>query len=518
MKKTLYSLCLSLIFPFCLTAQNTPKVVVGIVVDQLRSDYIEKFTDLYGEEGFKRLWKEGLVYPNGSYDFTSPDRSSATASVYSGTEPCYHGIVGNRYLERKTLRAKSCVDDDVAQGIRTADRTAPSKLLVTTIADELKIATKGSSQVYSVAAERDMAVLAGGHAADAVLWINDADGQWASSTFYKNVPNWLSSFNRRPGSQFDFKSIKWTPYFPSGMYKYSVSEDAPKDFCHTFNEKNARRYKTSAIVNDEVTEVAKTCLMSTSFGRDNAPDMLCIGYYAGNYDHQSEQYSSFELQDIYCRLDRNIAAIIRTVSERVGLENAVIFLTSTGYTDIHEPAIGKFALPTGEVRVERCTTLLNMYLGALYGTDNYVEGAFRNEIFLNHKLIEDKQLKMREVLGRCSEFLGQMSGVKRAYVSAELVAETGTNAYSNAYNDEYSGDIRLEIAPGWAVVDERWGEKIWTSRAHIPTPVIFFGGGIKANYDTTPISVDVIAPTISSLLKITSPNACAAQPLGQLTK
>ena len=505
-------LLLTLLFPLTLIAQ--PKVVVGIVVDQLRSDYVEKYFSLYGENGFKRLWNEGMVYTKGTFDFSTPERASATASIYTGANPSYHGIIGNRYLDRRTLRVKGCVDDASFRGINTSELTSPVSLLVTNIADELKIATNGHAQVFSVAPERDMAVLAGGHAADAVLWMNDDDGQWCSSQFYgKNLPTWVSTYNRRNGTDYDFRKLKWTPLYSPGVYLYSIYDGAPKAFVHTFSEKNIRRYKTSALVNDEVSAMARNFLQNGLFGHDNTTDMLCVGFYAGNYDHQSEQYSSLELQDIYCRLDRNIADVISAVEQKVGKDNMLVFLTSTGYNDVQQPSVGDYSLPTGEVRMERCTVLLNTYLGALYGPGTYAEASFLNQIYLNHTLLEEKQLKIKDVQERCIEFLGQMSGVKRVFASVELMGGLGSDAIRNTYHAERSGDLILEVAPGWAVVDERWNEKRWVSRAQVPMPVVFFGLGIEPGKSDTPLPYHVIAPTVTSLMKVKVPNACAAGPL-----
>ena len=495
-----------------ITFARTPRLVVGIVVDQLRSDYVEKFSYLYGEDGLKRLWNEGKVYVNGSYDFVSPDRSSATATIYAGTEPCYHGIIGNRYLERKSLKVKPCVDDEGFQGLHTSEGSSPSGILVTTLADELKIATGGRANVLSIAPERDMAVLAGGHAADAAVWLDDANALWASSSFYSDVPSWVELYNRRTNSAFDFKSVKWTPYYPQSYYR-DLSDESAKDFCHTFSAKSVKRYKTSAVINDEVTQLAKTCVISSYMGRDERPDLLCVGYYAGVYDHQAEAYAQLELRDIYCRLDRNIAELIQAVEQYVGLDNALFFLTSTGYNDVHQPAVGAYRLPTGEVRMERCTALLNLYLGAIYGSGNWVEASYRNHIYLNHTLVESLQLKLRDVQERCSEFLGQLSGVTRVHTSTELMEGDSSPAVRGAFHQGRSGDILLEIAPGWSLVDERWSETLWSSRALVPVPVVFFGNEVSAVKSSDPVSVNAIAPTVASILKINVPNGCAAQPL-----
>lgn len=504
--------------PQRLSAGNSgvPKVVIGIVVDQLRADYLEKYAHLYGDEGFKKLFAEGRVYTNGYFSHAMSDRSSATASVYSGSVPYYHGVVGNRYLDRKSLRVVSSVDDAAHAGIHTVDATSPAGLMVTTLTDELKMATKGHAYVLSVAPERDMAVLAGGHAPNAVLWLDEPGAMWASSSYYNGVPAWVRPYNHRVGTSFDWSDVEWEPYYPTGVYSYSVYDGVPKAFHYTFRGGDAeavRRYKTSACVNDEVTQLAKTCIAGSLFGRNKTTDMLCVGYYAGNYEHASEWERPLELQDIYCRLDRNIAELIEAVDEKVGMDNALIFITSTGYVDAHKPDGKLFSLPTGELRMDRCVALLNIYLGALYGKDTYVEASYLNEIYLNHSLIEKRQLKMTELLERCTEFLSQVAGVKRVYPSLDLLSGAADADMRSAYNSDRSGDLILEVSPGWTLVDERWGEQVYYNRTHVPVPVILYGAGLTPGVSRAPMPVESIAPTVSHILRISAPNACSERPM-----
>lgn len=498
------------------SAAEPPKVVVSIVVDQLRSDYLEKFAHLYGEGGFKKLFAEGRVYTNGYYSHTLPDRSSGTASVYAGTTPYYHGITGNRFMERKSLRVMGIVDDAQHLGINTAETASPARLMVTTLTDELKVATKGHAYVCSIAPERDMAVIAGGHAPNAVLWLSEDRAQWASSAYYNGVPAWVNTYNRREGTRFDWDEVDWEPYYATGVYSYSVYDGIPKAFHYTFRKGDAeavRRYKTSACINEEVTMLAKTCVAGAMFGRNKTTDMLCIGYYAGNYEHAPEWERPIELQDIYCRLDRNIAELIAAVEDKVGEGNALFVITSTGYADVHRPESKLFTLPTGDLKMERCCALLNLYLGGLYGKDNYVEGSYLNEIYLNHALIEKRQMSRSELLDRCTEFLSLVDGVKRVYPSLDLLKGGADPKARGSYNADRSGDLILEVSPGWTLTDARWSESICYSRNHIPVPIIFYGGELDARVDRAPMAVESIAPTIAHLLRISTPNACDMQPI-----
>ena len=496
-------------------SSEVPKVVVGIVIDQLRTDYLEKFAHLYGDGGFKKLLADGCVYTNGYFEHTAPERASAVASVYTGSNPCYHGIIGNRFLDRKSLRVVSSVDDATYKGVNTSETTSPRQLQVTTLTDELKVATHGHANILSIAPDRDAAVLAAGHTPNTVMWLDESTGLWASSGYYDKLPAWVHTHNRRHG-RFDWKEVSWEPYFPAGVYEYSVYNGTLNAFEHSFRKGDVeaiKRYKTSACINDEVTHLAKSCITSDRFGRNKATDMLCLGFYAGNYEHASEWERPIELQDIYCRLDRNIADIIACIDKEIGLDKALIFITSTGYSDAHLPDGRLFTLPTGEFKVERSEALLNMYLGALYGTGTYVEGSYLNEIYLNRDLIEKRQLNMRELLDRSADFLCQMTGIKRVYTSLNLLSGSADKGMRESYSTERSGDLILEIAPGWTLVDERWNERIHYNRAHIPVPIIFYGSRLQAKVDHTPTTIASIAPTVSHILRISMPNGCSAHPI-----
>lgn len=493
---------------------KAPKVVVSIVVDQLRTDYLEKYAHLYGEDGFKKLFAEGRVYTNGYFSHAAPDRSSATASVYAGCTPYYHGITGNRFLERSSLRVMGAVDDVEHQGLNTFENSSPARLMVTTLTDELKIATKGHAYVCSIAPERDMAVLAGGHAPNVVLWLAEDQSLWASSAYYGHMPTWVNPYNRREGTRFDWKDIVWEPYYSTETY--FVHEGAPRDFNYTFRKGDAEavaRYKTSACINDEVTLLAKACVANSKLGQNKTTDMLCVGYYAGNYEHAAEWERPVEQQDIYCRLDRNIADLIRAVEERVGEGNALFVITSTGYADAHRPVSKLFLLPGGELKIDRYSALLNVYLGAIYGSDNYVEGCYLNEIYLNQALIEKKQIKRVELLERCVEFFSMVKGVKQVHTSSALLSENAEPKARGAYNTDRSGDLILEVAPGWTLQDKRWGEEVYYTRTHVPVPLIYYGGGLSAQYQRTPVPVESIAATIAHILHISAPNACDLRPI-----
>ena len=499
---------------------SSPKLVVGITIDQFRTDYMEAFSALYGEKGFKRLFKEGRVYANASYTFKPVDRSSAVAAIYSGTTPYYNGIISNRWLDRNTLKIVSSVDDKDFMGIYSAENTSPRKLLVSTVADELKVATQGQALVYAIAPFRDAAVFSAGHAANAALWINDYTGKWSGSTFYGTFPSWITTYNDHQAIDTRIGDITWETLQNKALYTYFSSEQ-PRGFRHSFSDyKKFRQFKTSGLVNEEVNRLVERCLQGTTIGMDDVPDMLSVTYYAGNYEHKSVTEYPVEIQDTYVRLDQQLGQLIDMIDKKVGIHNTLFFITSTGYNDPEVMDLSAYRIPTGDFYMERCTALLNMYLMATYGQGKYVEAYDGLHIYFNRTLIEQKQLNLPEVLNKSAEFLVQVSGVKAAYTAHQLILNANTperEMLHNAFNINVSGDILLELNPGWKYVNEDpLADSHYISEAVINFPVIFFGYTIKPQVIRMPLTVDCIAPTVAHFMRIRAPNACRASVISSI--
>ena len=497
---------------------GVPRVVVNVLIDQLRTDYLNAFVPLYGQDGFVRLMKEGRVYQQGEYPQYRPDRASAAATLATGTTPYNHGIVGMKWLDRETLRPVYCVDDKRYRGVQTSDASAPTYLGVSTVGDELKVASEGKALVYSIAPYRDAAVLSAGHAADGALWIDDRTGQWCSSSYYGTaLPSWAAVLNSR-GLDERLKTLVWKPTSEFvGNFSYFLSGGMKKPFAHKFVGPNRFvSFKTSGLVNEEVVKAATQCVNGTLIGNDATTDYLALTLYAGNIDHKTVSESPTELQDTYVRLDQALAQLIKSVEHKVGKENALFVITSTGYADEETADLSKYRIPTGEFDVERAGSLLNMYFVAVYGQGQYVEASFGTQLYFNHKLIEQKQINLAEMLERAQDFLLQLSGVKDVYTSSRLLQGAWTPGISRmrgGYNPRYSGDVLIEVAPGWRYVNPSTHENQLVRESYIPFPIIFLGDGFKAEIIETPVTIDYIAPTLSKAMRIRAPNACSVAPL-----
>lgn len=501
------------------TVPAAPKLVIGLTIDQLRTDYIETFSPLFGEKGFKRLWKEGRVYKNAQHTFATPDRASAIAAIHTGTTPSVNGIIGETWFDQASARSVGCVDDPEFLGYYSADNVSASRLLTSTIADELKIATQGKALVYSIAPFKDAAVFGAGHAGDAAIWLNDITGKWGGSTYYGEFPIWLNRFNDADGLDTRIAGHSWSPSFPLERYTYLTSEWGGKTFKYIFDDAKRHKFKhfmASPFVNDEINLLVDELLKNSTIGKDNTPDMLALTYYAGNYNHQSIQEAPVEMQDTYVKLDRSIATLLELVERKIGLHNVLFFITSTGYADYEGADLNRYRIPGGDFHLNRCAALLNMYLMATYGEGQYIKGYQNQQIYLDHELIEKKQLRLFDVQSKAADFLIQFSGVNEVYSAYRLLLGTWTpEIYKvrNAFNRKRSGDLIIDVLPGWKIADEQSNVKQTVRYTRPQMPLIFIGNSIRPEIIQTPVTIDRIAPTVAHSMRIRAPNGCSATPI-----
>ena len=499
---------------------SVPRLVVGITIDQLRSDYLEAFSPLYGEDGFKRLWREGAVINHVQYSAKYIDRASATASIYTGTSPFNHGIVGETWLDRTSLHSTYCVDDSRHHGINTLDASSPQYLRVSTLGDELKVATNGRSLVYSISPFREAAILSAGHSADWAIWLDDNNGQWAGTSYYGTAPAWISVLNTRESVRSTNRIIWNSSVSGEYNYNYYFATEQPSSFSHTL--KGDRRFvlfKSSALVNQHVADAAEQMIRLSSIGRDEHTDLLAVGLYAGTYDNKSVAESAAELQDTYVRLDQAIANFLKTLDAQVGLKNTLVFVTSTGYENVGIQEYDKYKIPTGRFQTHRCAALLNMYLSAIYGQGQYVESYFYNQFYLNRRFIEEKHLRLSDITASCEDFLYQYAGVRDVYTSMKLTHLSANGALlkvRNSFHPAYSGDIIVDVSPGWDIENETSERIIPVRDSFFDFPLFFFGFTLEPQIINTPITTDRIAPTVAHHIRIRAPNACNEQPIPQI--
>lgn len=523
--KVLFSTLLSVFSITTMQAQGSasnqgssqiPKLVVGITIDQLRGDYLQHFMSSFGDKGFKRLLNEGMVYRQVTYDYPNLSAAAAIATIYTGTNPYYNGITGSHRYDWTRLREVSIFHDPEFIGNYTSETLSPVNLKSTTIADELGIATGGRGYIFSIAPNAAEAIITGGHAANSVFWMEDYSGKWATTAYYKDIPWYVEAYNLSESLDNRINELAWSPALPSYEAFPFVKNGGVEFKYHFYSKDKFRQIKSSPYINKEVTELADRFFQHEDFRSKVYPGMLSLTYYAGNYEESINKIYSMEIQDMYYRLDKEIERLIESIEKHVGLENTLIFLTSTGYFESGDTSTD-ITKTVGRFYPNRCVALLNMYLMSVYGSGDWVVGYYQNQLFLNRKLIEDKQLSLAEVQRKAAEFTIQFSGVQDVSTLLETLYgnwNEGVARFRNGINREISGDIIIELLPGWQLVDEQNNapDKHIRNNA-MASPLFFFGHQIKPQRIERTVKATQIAPTITHVLRIRPPNAAKDLPL-----
>lgn len=489
---------------FAQKENKAPKLYVSIVVDQLRTDFLYEFEGLYCDGGFKRLLSSGKVYENVYYAFDNIDRATAVSTLSTGTNPYVSGIVAERWLDRKSLRVVNCVEDKNCKGVYSNEALSPASLKSITITDEIKRATRGNAIVCSIAPDGDAAVLAGGHAADIVLWKNNMAGYWSSSSYYGLYPSWAADMNKKVQG----KPRKWTPLFKTSEYN-NFGEKAPSAFSYSFDgKKNVITYKTTACINDEVNEMAFAFLENSEVGKDDVVDCLALTYYAGNYDGAPMSHRPIEVQDMYARLDRNLAALFDELDKRFGLDNVVVSLSSTGYVMENGEENSSYRLPSGTLYSERIQALLNVYLSAKFGKGDYIEGVYGTQLFLDNKLIERMELDKMTVISQAVEFLKSLDGVEDVFTIYRLggMLSPELQFAKNGYNPVGSGDLWLRLMPGWRLVEDELLVSRQVYRSPVMFPVVIYGAGVEHSVVDKLTPANIMATEMARVLRVRRPN------------
>ena len=503
--------------------QHTPKLVVCITIDQLRGDYLEYFKDVYGEQGFKRLLNGGITYRHVQFEFSSIDRSSAFATIFTGSNPCYHSITGNKRYDFEKELEQSCIYDSYYLGNYTHLNFSPKNLLSSTVGNELKVASKGAGKVYAIAPEAESAVLSAGHAADGAFWLDDYNGKWATTTYYKNIPPYVDKLNSGAESLSSrLSSITWSPMLTADQYSALPYLTDKKQYRYTFNEKEVGcypRFKTSPFINQEVSKLAIEFINSGDLGAHPTPDLLLVTYYGGNFlDVQDKTYTQ-EVQDIYFQLDQSIGELLSAIDKKIGMDKTLVVLTGTGYYTDSEIIPEGINAPGGTFFPKRSLAYLNIFLRATYGQKDWVKGYYNQQIYLNRKTIEDEKMDIATIQNKAAEFIALSSGVQQVVTDESLrTGEWNEGSAALRYGTYHigRGDLIVELQPGWGV-DHETGQKTDMKRNNaVITPLLFYGNGLKPARLDRSVYATEIAPTITQVLRIRAPNACSDLPLPEI--
>ncbi|NLR92606.1 MULTISPECIES: alkaline phosphatase PafA [Flammeovirga] len=535
----------AIVSAFAQFTEDKPKLVVGIIVDQMKYDYISRYWDNFGEDGFKKLVDEGYFVRNGQYNYAPTVTGPGHASVYSGTSPAYHSIVNNHFYDREKGKSVYCVDDDryTTVGADTKNgKKSPYRLAVTNLSDELKWASNFRSKVYTVSIKDRSAVLPAGHRADGAYWLDDKTGNWISSSFYmENLPEWIEKMNnakKRPIDQY-LKST-WELSLPADRYTASTEDSTayeslfpgkseptfPYDIkkgvaADRVRAKSGRKYdiiKGTPYGNTVVTEMAINILDNEGLGQDNFTDLLGVSYSSTDYAGHAYGPQSMEVEDMYIKLDGEIATLIKSLDEKVGEGNYVIFLTAD-----HAGAQNagfmrdRMNFEAVNIKSKEDTKVIDAYLSEKFGEGKYVASNYSGQLYLDRNLIAEKKLDLEEVQAATAEAFMTMPQYAAAILGKDLERNEYTLGYKgliyNGFNPRYSPDV-YGVLKSHNVDYGKGGTTHFSPyRYDTHVPIMFYGWKIESGYTHAPHTITEIAPTICSFLNMNYPSGCYSDPI-----
>jgi predicted AlkP superfamily pyrophosphatase or phosphodiesterase len=546
--KKIISLLLVLIISIPCKAQNEvaktkqertsvqPKLVVGIVVDQMRYDYLTRFYSKYGEGGFKRMMAEGFNCKNNHFNYVPTYTGPGHTSVYTGTTPKYHGIIGNNWYDKDIKETVYCAGDDSVQSVGTeshAGQMSPHRMKTTTFADENRLFTQMRGKTIGISIKDRGAILPAGHTANAAYWLQGKDeGNWISSTFYMNeLPQWVDDFNTSDTAESYFKV--WNTLYDISTYTESGSR--LNAFEGGFKGKETATFpydlkalketnngfdllKATAYGNSLTTDFAIAAIDGEQLGKDAITDVLALSYSSTDYIGHNFGVNSKEVEDAYIRLDKDLERLFKTLDAKVGKGEYTVFLTADhGAIDV--PAyLQSVNIPSGYLNNSATKENVEAFMSTTYGVSDLIENVSNNQIFLNRKKIKALALDLDAVQGAIVNELITYKNVDKVYTATTMRSVSFTTGIEellqNGFNQKRSGDIIIVPNPAFISYSKTGSTHGSSLNYDTHVPLLFFGKGINHGETYHKTEITDIAPTISALLGISFPNGATGEPLG----
>jgi predicted AlkP superfamily pyrophosphatase or phosphodiesterase len=512
-----------------------PKLVVGIVVDQMRWDYLYRYYNRYSEGGFKKLLNGGFSCENTFIPYTPTYTAAGHSCIFTGSVPAIHGIMGNNWYSRSAGKTVYCTEDNTVAtvgGTSEAGKMSPANLWTTTITDELRLASNFRSKVIGIALKDRGAILPAGHSANAAYWFDNAYGGWISSTYYMNdLPKWVKEVNDKklPDA---YMAKNWNTLYPITSYAQSTA-DTMRYEADLAGEDNSFPHMTSQITKDKYNafrttpfgntytmEMAKAAIIGENLGNNGVTDFLTVSFSSTDYIGHAFGPNSIEIEDTYLRLDADLSNLFTFLDQGVGRNQYTVFLTAD-HGAAHVPTFLKeHGIPAGATDDATILKALNAEIEKTLQIKNAVSSVINYQVYLNYTVVEES--KRQKVTDIVIEQLLKNPAIASAFrlkdLSTTPLPEKLKAMLTNGYNMQLSGDVHFIFKPQWFDGGSKGTTHgVWYAYdSHIP--LLWYGWGIKQGKTNRETYMTDIAATIAALLHIQMPSGCIGKVVEEVVK
>lgn len=515
-----------------------PKLVVGLVIDQMRWDYLYRYYNRYTTGGFKRLINEGFSAENTYIPYTPTYTACGHASIYTGSVPAVNGIIGNDWYERQLGRNVYCTEDTTVTSVGTttmAGMMSPKNMLTTTITDELRLATNFQSKVIGISLKDRGSILPAGHTANAAYWFDGQTGDWITSSFYMSkLPTWVEDYNKIKLVN-KFYEKNWNTLYPIETYTQSTADNKDYEgkargeqtptFPHPlklYMGKNFEMIKSTPYGNTMTLDLAKLAILSEDLGQGKSTDFLAVSCSATDYVGHQYGPNSIEAEDTYLRLDKDLAEFFDYLDSKVGKGNYLFFL-SADHGAAHVPGFMKEnKLPGGTIDDGPIMKDLNAALEEKFNIKKAIIKSMNNQVYFDHKLIEKSNANFDAIKAFSINYLtnlpGFMNAIDLTKVGGGTLPEPIKTRITNGYNARRSGDIYFILQSNYFDSSSKTGTThgSWNPYdAHIPC--VFMGWNVKPGKTNKTHYMTDIAATLAAMLHVQMPSGCVGEPITELT-
>ena len=510
-----------------------PKLVVGIVVDQMRWDYLYRFNSKYSHNGFKRLMREGFDCENTHINYFPSYTGPGHACVYTGSVPSIHGIAGNAWYDRDLNKRVNCVDDPTVTlvGLGTMDgHVSPRNLLSTTITDELRLATNFKSKVISIALKDRSSVIPGGHHPTGAYFVDGNTGNFITTSYYmKEVPTWVNDFNHKNLTR-KYLDQDWNTLLPIEQYTESTKDNEPFERSYvgepspTFPHHLAKISRGHPDVisytpfgNSLTLDFAKAAIAAEHLGASENTDFLAISLSSTDLVGHQFGPNSIEAEDCFLRVDRDLGSFFTYLDETVGKGNYVVMLTADHGVAHSTDYMGENGIPAGCYKIDSVVQQLNIYLGEKLGEGEWIHKPENMQFYLNRELMAEKKVTEEQLFGLVRPYLVNSKGIADVidlkYIATTQVQNDIKLRVTNGYNQKRSGDFQIIYEPGW-IENYTQGATHGTPYSYdTHIPLLWMGWKIKHGKDDAPVFMTDIAPTLAAMLHIQEPSGSIGRPI-----